>query len=512
MASSASAGDVPSSSSESDQQPSVTFDHIFRSLARHSRVFPLRSEDVTILPTPRAFYEQLRKNLRHAQRRVTLSSLYLGTGELEKGLVEALDARLRENPKLQVQIVLDFSRGQRGGQDNSSVAVMKQLLLDFPDNVQLYLYKVPQLRGVKAMLPPPFNETMGVLHSKVYLADDTLILSGANLSHDYFEDRQDRYVQMHGCADLADFYDQFVRIVARHSHRVNISDRESKTTKRHNEKRIANGDAPLVTRKYELIPPAGDDDDQADVVMKQAFEDLVTDRKQQTPDEQEFTSSAEHDTWAFPTIQFTPIDMRQDEAVLSEFMRQVPAKSSLQIASGYLNFPPFLSDLLIQCDADLDIITAAPIANSFYDAHGVKGAVPMAYSLIEQDFYLQAQTARGATCATVLREFNRHEWTFHGKGMWWSPRADANPQFTVMGSSNFGQRSYGCDLESQLMLYTKSPSLQTRMRSEYESMARDAEIVTDSLWKRPDRMLNGFFSWKNGHWIRPVSKIIAAYF
>lgn len=496
----------------SDREPSVTFDHIFRSLAHHSRVFPLRSEDVTILPTPRTFYEQLRKNLRHAQHRVTLSSLYLGTGELEKGLVEALNARLRENPQLQVQIVLDFSRGQRGGQDDSSVAVMKQLLLDFPDNVQLYLYKVPQLRGVKAMLPPPFNETMGVLHSKVYLADDTLILSGANLSEDYFTDRQDRYVQMHGCADLADFYDQFVRIVARHSHRVSISGRESKTTKRRNEKRVTNGDAPLVTRKYELIPPT-EDDEEANAVMKQAFEDLVANQKpqSQTQDE-EFTLSADHDTWAFPTIQFTPIDMRQDEVVLSEFMRQVPPKSSLQIASGYLNFPPFLSDLLIRCNANLDIITAAPIANSFYNAHGVKGAVPMAYSLIEQDFYLQAQTSRGENCATVLREFNRHEWTFHGKGMWWSPRVDADPQFTIMGSSNFGQRSYGCDLESQLMLYTKSPSLQVRMRTEYESMARDAEVVTDSLWKRPDRMLNGVFNWKNGHWIRPVSKIIAAYF
>lgn len=94
---------------------STSYEQLFRSLVRHSRLFPLRSSDVALLPSPSAFYRQLLRNIQHAERRVSISSLYLGTGQLEEALVDALASRLRERPELQVQVVLDYSRGQRGG-------------------------------------------------------------------------------------------------------------------------------------------------------------------------------------------------------------------------------------------------------------------------------------------------------------------------------------------------------------------------------------------------------------
>ncbi|KAJ0395020.1 hypothetical protein ATCC90586_002786 [Pythium insidiosum] len=462
----------------------VTFEHIFRSLARHSRVFPLRSADVSIIPSPTAFYEQLVANIRHAQHRVTISSLYLGTGELERHLVDAIAQRLAENPSLRVTIVLDHSRGQRGGQLKSSVAMLTRLLHSHPHNVELFLYKVPQLKGVKASLPPPFNETLGVSHAKVYLVDDTLILSGANLSEDYFTNRQDRYVQMASCGGLAEFYDRFVRVVAAFSYRATVK---------------AEADSSLT---YELTAPRslGESKKQA---MKRELEALVS-----HSEIAELQGEETHDTWAFPTIQFTPIDVTHDETVLSELMQRLPPASSLSIASGYLNFPPFLDELLCRCNAHLDVLTAAPIANGFFNADGVKGALPMAYSLIEQDFYDKTRTR---PFATNVREFNRSGWTFHGKGMWFSGAKDAAPELTILGSSNFGRRSYGCDLESQLVLYTRSPQLRARLGDEYERLKQHTELVTDQVWKRPDRSLNSVFCWKYGHWIRPVSKLIAAY-
>lgn len=243
------------------------------------------------------------------------------------------------------------------------------------------------------------------------------------------------------------------------------------------------------------------------------MESLVDPDKHHEDKEDELT-----DAWAFPTLQFTPMSMDHDERVLSMFVKNLPRGSQLQIASGYLNFPPFLSDLLEKCDAGLDVISAAPRANGFYDARGVKGALPMAYSLIEQDFF---ERTLGREFPTVLREFNRPGWTFHGKGMWWRPpplpvtngyKAELGlPQVTVVGSSNFGQRSYGCDLESNLVVFTRNPDLQRRLQDEYDALTRDSEVVTEQLWRRPERMLHGLFSWKDGHWIRPVSKFIAAY-
>jgi hypothetical protein len=49
----------------------------------------------------------------------------------------------------------------------------------YPAMTDLSLYHTPDLRGItKAILKPPFNETIGLTHMKVYLFDDTVLLSG----------------------------------------------------------------------------------------------------------------------------------------------------------------------------------------------------------------------------------------------------------------------------------------------------------------------------------------------
>ncbi|RLN64659.1 hypothetical protein BBJ29_001778 [Phytophthora kernoviae] len=471
----------------------VSYEHLFRSLAQHSRLFPLRSNDVALLATPTDFYQQLLANIQQAEKRVSISSLYLGTGKLEQELVQALAARLREKPELQVQIVLDYSRGQRGGMTASSVTMLAPLLKEFPSNVEVFLFRVPQLSGLKAKLPPPFNETLGVSHAKVYLVDETLVLSGANLSDDYFTNRQDRYVQLTDCGALAHFYHQFVELITGFSYKVKLESKKN---------------------EYVLVSPAlAHDSEEAKEAMRHKLGNLVNPTKHVHADQ----IDALTDAWAFPTLQFTPIALDHDERLLSMFIKELPRGSQLQIASGYLNFPPFLSALLENCGAGLDVVSAAPRANGFYDAAGLKGALPMAYSLIEQDFF---ERTRCREFPTTLREFNRPDWTFHGKGMWWRPSLSSAsthkaalglPQITVVGSSNFGQRSYGCDLESNLILYTRNPDLQRRLQEEYDALTRDAEVVTEHVWRRPERTLHGLFSWKAGHWIRPVSKIISAY-
>ncbi|CEG36228.1 cdp-diacylglycerol-glycerol-3-phosphate 3 [Plasmopara halstedii] len=477
----------------STPDPNTSYEHLFQSLARHSRVFPLCSSNISLLAKPADFYRQLLHNIEHAQTRITISSLYLGTGELERNLVDALISRLQARSQLQVRIVLDYSRGQRGGLSANSVTMLTPLLQLFPNNVELFLFRVPQLSGLSAMLPPPFNEALGVSHAKVYLVDETLVLSGANLSHDYFTNRQDRYMQLMDCGQLAQFYHEFVTLVTQYSYKVKLRS----SAKDQN--------------SYKLLSPSlAHDSKEAKMTMKRDLEDMIDSNKH----DQNRNKNIDSDTWAFPTLQFSPISLNHDELILSQFVRQLPRNSKLQIASGYLNFPPFLRNLLEQCEAQLDVISAAPQANGFYNARGVKGALPMAYSLIEQDFFERMLKRESKT---VLREFNRPEWTFHSKGMWWAPPSVHDkcvknfPHLTVVGSSNFGQRSYGCDLESNLVMFTRNSELQRRLQDEFDALTRDAEVVTEQLWRRHERNLHGFFSWKDGHWIRPVCRLIAAY-
>ena len=56
---------------------------------------------------------------------------------------------------------------------------------------RLSFYQTPQLRGwLQRLLPPKLNEVIGLQHCKVYIFDNSLIMSGANLSQDYFTNRQ----------------------------------------------------------------------------------------------------------------------------------------------------------------------------------------------------------------------------------------------------------------------------------------------------------------------------------
>lgn len=49
----------------------------------------------------------------------------------------------------------------------------------FGDSCNVSLYHTPKLRGfLKAVIPARFNELIGLQHMKIYLFDDTLIISG----------------------------------------------------------------------------------------------------------------------------------------------------------------------------------------------------------------------------------------------------------------------------------------------------------------------------------------------
>lgn len=65
-----------------------------------------------------------------------------------------------------------------------------------PGRLSVHLYQTPKLRGpLKRALPPRWNEIVGVSHVKAVVADDDVIMTGANMSETYFTVRQDRYMR-----------------------------------------------------------------------------------------------------------------------------------------------------------------------------------------------------------------------------------------------------------------------------------------------------------------------------
>lgn len=217
-------------------------------LASFSPCFPVKANSISIIQDPEVFYKTLIKRSTEAKHRITLASLYLGTGDLEKQFIDSIKQNKNfSKGDLKVSVLLDYTRGSR--YDINSRTMLLPLLEENTTNCDICLYHTPVLRGLrKKFTPPRFNEIFGLQHMKLYIFDDYLIISGANLSNDYFTNRQDRYVEIKN-KQLADFYDGLVSKVQQFSF----------TMDRNNHLRMKeNWDlVPYESSKYKFVEKAG---------------------------------------------------------------------------------------------------------------------------------------------------------------------------------------------------------------------------------------------------------------
>lgn len=86
---------------------------------------------------------------------------------------------MKRTPTLQVHVLIDCLRGTRTSKGQSSATLLLPLIQDFPDQIKVSMYHTPDLKGIlKKTLPPRFNETIGLMHLKLYGFDDSVMLSG----------------------------------------------------------------------------------------------------------------------------------------------------------------------------------------------------------------------------------------------------------------------------------------------------------------------------------------------
>lgn len=104
---------------------------------------------------------------------------------------------------------------------------------------------------------------------------------------------------------------------------------------------------------------------------------------------------------------------------------------------GYFNLTQTLMDTIVkECGADCSIIMAHPNANGFKGAKGPAGGIPDAYSLLAKKFYEQIKRHKQGNRIALL-EYERMSWTYHAKGLWYTPSESSLPCMTVVGSSNY---------------------------------------------------------------------------
>ena len=236
----------------------------------------------------------------------------------------------------------------------------------------------------------------------------------ANLSTDYFTNRQDRY-HIFSCGKLTDYFARIHHAVTQISYQV-LPDENSE-------------------QGYNLVWPGSNPAPPPTLrplEFKTAATALLTPLIKGPANLPGSSDTVSHDTHIYPLGQFTPLfrplDTSTEIVGLSALLRLLTrpdfAGSKWTFTAGYFNIHPTLKALLLASrSAQGTIITASPEANGFYKSAGISGHLPPAYTILSTRF-LQGVFAAGKQNCIHLKEWKRGKvgepsgWTYHAKGTW----------------------------------------------------------------------------------------------
>ena len=439
--------------------------------------------------------------------------------------------------------------------------------------VRIGLTQLPQLRAFPvSAVPPRWVESAGVFHAKAFVFDrHTVLLSGANLSEDYFTTRQDRYMLVGGdgggdgggVGALADYLHSLVddlrELPGGHTLRpdgavaVNAPRRARPAAMAAAPAAPSSLPAPptaALRHRRPQLSAAPLVAERASAPLNEAFAEglrRVLDARSFRGPTLDPSAAPEDMCLVAPRLQLGLLGVRHDERATLELLRGLRAwtREECFVATGYFNLtrayaaalvgPPLLTGA--DGGSRVRLLTAAPAANGFFGARGISGAVPSAYAELARRFW-ETCAARGRLAqagiggGVSLHEYERKGWTFHAKGLWLvSPPASVAEGrsadggnggggssagggiVSLVGSPNFGRRSTERDLELQFAFATRNAALAARLRREQEALFASAHVaeVRRETWHGDDRRIEGM-GWRRGRWIHAFLAVFAALF
>ena len=273
---------------------------------------------------------------------------------------------------------------------------------------------------MKAVLPGKFNETIGVQHTKVCVFDNDVCISGANLSNDYFSERQDRYILIKDVPKLAKYFEDLVDSISSFSFDLN-----------HIDGKVEGAGYTLDYSPECVHPYKGQYEEFVGSAHKRisSFLDnqkranrLVYDKQREVFNEVDSQGNEisvdDSDTWVFPSVQMGNLRIYQDEVLTSKFLDHTGKDPAARIVfgTGYFNLTDeYMNKIVEKSKAKFNIICAHPKANSFFNAPFPLYGVPYAYTFIANHFHNLCKKAE-ASSRIQMFEYQKPGWTFHAKG------------------------------------------------------------------------------------------------
>lgn len=390
--------------------------------------FALTASDFSSLPSATDFRQALLAALDAAQQRIYIAALYLEQDEAGQEVLAAIFAAKQRNPALDVRILVDWHRAQRGRIGESKTNCNAAW---YREQANLHAIEVP-IYGV----PTQTRELFGVLHLKGFIIDDLVIYSGASLNNVYLHKldkyRFDRYHLIRNLA-LADCMASFML------------------------QNICNDEA--VFRLDKPVPSTRS-------IRKEI---------------RAFRSGLEKVHYLLPRQQtcqqgmgVTPIVGLGKGNPLNRLILQLigHAQQRLVICTPYFNFPMAVLRAInraLRRGVEVTIIVGDKTANDFFipetEPFKLIGTLPYLYEMNLRRFAKrrQAQIENGKLNLCLWKDGDN---SYHLKGMW------SDAQHILLTGNNMNPRAFRLDLENALLIHDPEQLLQSQSHAEQQHILR----------------------------------------
>ncbi|MCD5360823.1 CDP-diacylglycerol--serine O-phosphatidyltransferase [Chromobacterium aquaticum] len=437
-----------------------------RSLLAQLPKLRLQADAITTLHQTADFRLSLLAAIAQAQHRIYIAALYLEHDEAGQEVLDALFAAKQRQPQLDIRVMVDWHRAQRGrigeSQDSCNAAWYRAQALLHSVDVPIY--------GI----PVQTRELFGVLHLKGLIIDEQVLYSGASINNVYLHKldkyRFDRYHLIRSQA-LAD-------TMAGYMHEQFFND-------------------PAVFRLDKPAPATRS-------IRKEirVFRDKLSHSQYRFP----------HDADAHDGLSISPIVGIGKGNALNRVILDLIAntQSTLFICTPYFNFPRSVVlaiNKALRRGVQIDIVVGDKTANDFYippsEPFRVIGALPYLYEMNLRRF---AKRQRHYIGTNQLRV---HLWkdgdnTYHLKGMF------SDQRHMLLTGNNLNPRAFRLDMENALLINDPHAELKHQNQQEQDNILRhsrqllhyreleDVRTYPDQIKKlltrlsrvRIDRMLN----------------------
>lgn len=391
-------------------------------------------DEVEFFYSPADFRETLLARIASATRQIYIIALYLEQDDGGKGVMNALYEAKRQRPELDVRVLVDWHRAQRGrigaAASNTNADWYCRLAQENP-GVDVPVYGVPVNT----------REALGVLHFKGFIIDDAVLYSGASLNdvylHQHDKYRYDRY-QLLRNPQMAEVMRGWLESNLIHGRGVNRLDDPARPK------------SPEIKNDIRQF--------------RQALRDASF----------HFEGNASNDELAVTPL----VGLGKSSLLNKTIFHLMPcAEQKLTICTPYFNLPAVLVRNIIQLLRDgkkVEIIVGDKTANDFFipedEPFKIIGALPYLYEINLRRFLSRLQYYVN-TDQLVVRLWKDGDNSYHLKGMW------VDDEWMLLTGNNLNPRAWRLDLENAVLIHDPKQQLAAQRDKELELIRTHTTVV-----------------------------------